>query len=57
MEKVSRVLTMALYICYNFGVDNSSLSHADNRKNNFLISGDGPTFRINGNSGSPEKKI
>ena len=22
-----------------------------------MISGDGPTFRINGNSGSPEKKI
>ena len=38
-----------------FGVDNSSSSHSDNRKNNFLIWGKGPTFRINGNLGSPEK--
>ena len=26
------------------GVDNSSSSHADNRKNNFLVLGEGPTF-------------
>ena len=26
-----------------FGVDNSSLAHADNRKNNILIFGKGPT--------------
>ena len=29
-----------------FGVDNSSSSHADNHKNNFLVLGLGPTFRI-----------
>ena len=29
-----------------FGVDNSSLSHADNRKNNFLILGEGLTFGV-----------
>ena len=40
-----------------FGVDNSSSSHGDNRKNNFLMLGLGPTFRVNGSFGSPEKKI
>ena len=40
-----------------FGVDNSSLSHSDNRKNNFLILGEGPTFGINGSFGWPEKKF
>ena len=34
-----------------FGVDNSSSSHADNHKNNFLVLGEGPTF------GSAEKKF
>ena len=38
-----------------FGADNSSLSHSDNRKKNFLILGEGPTYRINGSFGSPEK--
>ena len=37
-----------------FGVDNSSPSHADNRKNNFLILDEGTTYEING---SPEKKV
>ena len=32
-----------------FGVDNSSPSHSENRKNNLLILGNGPTFGINGN--------
>ena len=40
-----------------FGVDNSPLSHADNRKNNFLVLGVGPTFGINGIFGSAEKKF
>ena len=40
-----------------FGVDNSSSSHADNRKNNFLVLGAGPTSGINGSFGSPEKKF
>ena len=40
-----------------FGVDNSSSSHADNHKNNFLVLGEGPTFGINGSFGSPEKKF
>ena len=31
----------------NFVVDNSSSSHFDNCKNNFLILGEGLTFRIN----------
>ena len=40
-----------------FGVDNSSSSHSDNRKNNFLVLGEGPTFRINVRFCSPEKKF
>ena len=35
-----------------FGVDNSSSFHDDNRKNNFLVLGEDPTFRITGNFGS-----
>ena len=35
-----------------FGVDNSSSSHADNRKNNFLVLREGPTYGINGSFGS-----
>ena len=38
-----------------FGVDNSSTSHSDNRKDNFLILGEGSTFGINGNFGSKKK--
>ena len=40
-----------------FGVDNSSSSHSDNRKNNFSILGEGPTYGINGSFGSPEKRF
>ena len=40
-----------------FGVDNSSSSHADNCKNNFLILDNGPTSGINGRFGSPEKGL
>ena len=40
-----------------FGVDISSSSHSGNPKNNFLMSGGGPTFRINWVIGSPEKKL
>ena len=40
-----------------FGVDNSSSSHADNLKNNFLILGDGDTFSINGSFGALEKNL
>ena len=38
-----------------FDVDNSSSSHSENRKNNFLVLGDGPTYGINGSFGSSEK--
>ena len=40
-----------------FGVDNSSLSHADNPKNSFLILGEGNTFGNKGSFGAPEKKL
>ena len=39
-----------------FRVDNSSLSHADNLKNN-LVLGEGDTFGINGSFGASEKKF
>ena len=40
-----------------FGVNNSSSSHVDNLKNNFLVLGEGDSFCINGNFGAPEKKF
>ena len=39
-----------------FGVVNSSSSHADNCKNNFLVLGESPSYGINGSLSSPEKK-
>ena len=30
-----------------FDADNSSITHADNRKNNFLVSGEGLNYGIN----------
>ena len=39
-----------------FGVDNSSSSHANSCKNNFLLLGEGPTYGIDGSFGSLEKK-
>ena len=40
-----------------FDFDDSSSSHPDNRKNNFLILGEGPTFGINGSFRSLEKNF
>ena len=40
-----------------FGVDNSLSSDADDRNNNFLVLGEGPTFGINGSFGSSEKNL
>ena len=40
-----------------FDVVNSSSSHTDNHKNNFLILGGSLTYDINGSFGSPEKKL
>ena len=40
-----------------FDVDNSSLFHSDNRKNNFLILGEGAAYAISESFGSPEKKL
>ena len=39
------------------GVDNSSSSHSDNRKNNFLMLSEAPTYGINESFGSPEKCV
>ena len=41
----------------NFSIDNSSSSHVDNRKNKFLVLGEGDTFGINASFGAPEKKF
>ena len=41
----------------NLSVDNSSLSHAHNCKNNFLVLGEGDAFSINGSFGAPGKKF
>ena len=38
-----------------FGVHNSSSSHTDNLKNDFLMSGDSPNFGVNGRFGASEK--
>ena len=40
-----------------FGGDNSSQSHADNRKNNFLVLVERSSFNINGSFSAPGKKI
>ena len=40
-----------------FEIDNSSSSHSDSRKNNFLVLGEGPTYGINGSFGSPGIKV
>ena len=40
-----------------FGVDNTSSSHGENCKSNFLGLGEDPTFHINPSFGSPEKKF
>ena len=37
------------------GADNSSSSHADNRKNNFLVLVERPAYGINGSFNAPEK--
>ena len=40
-----------------FGFGNSSSSHIDNLKNDFLIFDEGDAFGINGGFGAPEKKF
>ena len=55
--QVPGILKITLLEMFNFWFDNSSSSHSGNRKNNFLILGEGPTYGINGGFGSPEKKI
>ena len=40
-----------------FCVDKNSSSLSENRKNNFLVLGQGPIYGINGNFGSSEKNF
>ena len=40
-----------------FGVDNSSSSHTDNRKNDFLVLVEGQADGIHDNTGAAEKKF
>ena len=56
--RVHGVLIMTLLqMLQIFGVDNISSLNADNRKNNFLVLGECPTYGINGSFGSPDKKF
>ena len=48
---------MTLLEGFNFGVDNSPSSRFDNRKNNFLVLGEGPSNDINSSIGEAEKKF
>ena len=41
----------------SFGTDNSSSSHTNNDKNNFLVLGEGPTDDINGGVGTAETEL
>ena len=40
-----------------FGVDNTSSSHTNNQKSNFLVLGEGSTEDINDGLGAAEKKL
>ena len=40
-----------------FGVDNNSLYHNDNPKNNFCVLDEGPTYDINGSFGTSVKNL
>ena len=53
MKKVLGVLVILI----SFSTDNSSSSYADDRKNNFLVLGEGDTFGINGSFRAPAKKF
>ena len=49
------ILVMTLLGMLYFDVDNGSSYHTNNRKNNFLVSGEIPTYGVNESFGSPEK--
>ena len=60
MQKVHRNVVVARNVARNvviFGVDYSSLSQTNNRKNNVLVLGKGPTQEINDSTGAAEKKF
>ena len=56
IEQVHGVLVTTL-LGIVFGVDNSSSSRADNRKNKILLLGEGPANDINGSFGAAEQKF
>ena len=51
------ILVMTLLGMLYFDVDSSSSYHTNNRKNNFLVSGEIPTYGVNESFGSPEKNF
>ena len=55
METLQNFNNGATKIVIIFGVDNSSSSCSDNRKNNFLTVGEGPTVGIHRSFASPVK--
>ena len=56
MEQVSGNLAITLLEIVLNGVDNNSLTHTDNRQNEFLVLSD-DTFGINGSFGAPGKNF
>ena len=58
MNKVHEILVMGLVeMLYIFGVANSSSSHTNNRKKNFLVLGEGVTQGINNKTGAAENHL
>ena len=57
MMQVRGVLVMTFRNIVIFDVDNSPSCHADNRKNNFLVLGEGTTDNIGGSVRITEKKF
>ena len=48
---------MALLRMFRFLIDNSSSSHVDNRKNNFLVLSEGPSYGNDRSFGTLEEKF
>ena len=57
IAQVFAVFIMTARNVITFGVNHSSSFHTDNRKNNFLISGKGPTFGIKRSFGKVQKSF
>ena len=54
---VHGILVMALLRMFRFLIDNSSSSHVDNCKNNFLVLSEGPSYGNDRSFGTLEEKF